>query len=111
MKNAGFRSEQLGFLFPRRSNAFTGALLGGICGALVARSVAQGTAPVLLGGLFGGVVGSLAADSSKGLVRAFLNLGLSKEQAHGYERIFRQGRGLVLVQAGDRSAEARSILK
>lgn len=93
------------------AGAVAGGALGAVAGALVAGLI-PGVGPVLAGGiltatLLGGAAGA-AAGSYAG---PFVALGLSDVEAKNWESELRAGRTLVSVQAGDRSAEAQTILQ
>jgi hypothetical protein len=89
----------------------TGSLVGAAAGALVIGLV-PGLGTVIAGGLLAGIVGGAAAGAALGgFAGPFLSLGLSSEKASQYENEIREGRTLVVVQAGNRMAEAAKILQ
>jgi hypothetical protein len=100
-----------------------GAAIGAVAGAVVGGAVAAailsvpGLGPVLLaGGLIGtgalaglatGVVGGALGG---GLVGALVGLDIPEDEARLYEQELKNGKALVGVHAGERSAEAADIL-
>jgi hypothetical protein len=81
--------------------AVAGGALGAIAGAAVA-SVVPGVGPVLAGGILAGALTGAAAGAALGVFAGpFVALGLSEADAQSYERAFRAGRTIVLVQAED----------
>lgn len=130
--HTGFLQDQIGMVLPgqgmieaetptsRREEtaadgAVAGAVTGGALGALLGAGVTAlipGIGPVLAGGLLAGVALGAAAGAAGGsYLGPFLALGMSEEEAHRYRDEFRAGRGLVVVKAGERSAEALTILQ
>ncbi len=100
-----------------------GAALGAVAGAILGGAIAVGVlsvpglGPVLLaGGLIGtgalaglatGVVGGAIGG---GFVGALVGLDIPEDEARLYEEELKNGRALVGVRPGDRTAEAQDIL-
>jgi hypothetical protein len=67
---------------------------------------------VIAGGLLAGIVaGAVTGGTIGGIGGALTGMGVSKEDAEYYDREFRGGRTLVTVDAGDRRAEAETIMR
>jgi hypothetical protein len=129
LHRAGFRNDEIGFVtrdgkhvvtdatdteVRAESGAAAGAVTGGILGALlggVAALSVPGVGPVVAAGLLAGVLGGTAAGAwGGGLLGALIGLALPEEEARYYQGEVEAGRALVIVQAGDRYAEAVGIL-
>ncbi len=129
--HAGFRHDQIGIASPGQpvteaqtptgaredtaaKGAATGAVTGGAVGAIAGTLVltmVPGIGTVLAGGLLAGILGSTAAGAAVGsYLGPFVAMGFSEDQARQYHRELKAGRTLVAVQAGDRQAEAITIL-
>jgi hypothetical protein len=129
LRGAGFTWAQIGFITRRNENVLTdandnevraesgaaaGAVTGGVLGAVVGGVAAlsiPGIGPILAAGVLAGVLGGGAAGAwGGGLLGALIGLALPEEEAHYYAEELEAGRTLVLVQAGDRYAEAMDLL-
>jgi hypothetical protein len=127
LRRAGFGPEQIGFVtrdvpvedagqaeLRAEGGAAAGAVTGGVVGALLG-AVAALSIPavglVIAAGLLAGILGGGAAGAwGGGMIGALVGLALPKEEAGYYEEELREGRTLVIVQAGDRYREATDIL-
>jgi hypothetical protein len=90
--------------------ALTGAGLGAAAGAL-AGALIPGIGPVLAGGIFTTILLGGAAGAAVGSYAGpFIALGFSEDEAQHYANQLKAGRTVVSVRAGDRAAEALSIL-
>jgi hypothetical protein len=134
LQNAGFAKDRIGYVIrgsddtdeagvlcdPNEAragqNAASGMLAGGITGGVLATLVAVllpgvGTVTAIASGLlsafFSGTVAGMAVG---GIIGALRGLGISDEQARVYEQQFHEGKAIVAVKAGARSAEAAQIL-
>jgi hypothetical protein len=126
---AGFTWEQVGYLTRNNEGVLTdatqaevraeggaaaGAVTGGVLGAVVGGVAAlsiPGVGPILAAGLLAGVLGGGAVGAwGGGLIGALVGLALPEEEARYYEEELQAGRTLVVVQAGDRYAEAMDVL-
>jgi hypothetical protein len=85
----------------------TGALVGGVLGAMAAGAI-PGLGAVLAGGILAGAVEGATAG---GLLGALLDLGVPEPQARSYVEVVEVGRAIVIVQAGERVEEADDILQ
>jgi uncharacterized protein (TIGR02271 family) len=93
------------------SGALAGSAVGGALGALAALLI-PGVGPVLAGGVLAGALGGAAVGAAGGgLAMALSDLGLSDDEARGYEREVVAGRALVTVRAGSRGSDAAGILR
>ncbi len=131
LRHAGFRQDQIGILTPSGQveeadtpierteeeaahGAATGAIAGGAAGAAVgalAAALIPGIGPVLVGGMVTGLLlGGAAGAAAGSYAGPFIALGFSKDEAHHYGKELKEGRTIVVVRAGDRMAEALSIL-
>jgi hypothetical protein len=130
--HAGFRKDQIGFLFPGKGwrqattgteeleedaaegavlGSITGGTLGGALGAAATAAI-PGVGPVIAGGLLTGVLGGAAAGAALGAFAGpFVALGLPEDEARLYESDFRAGRTIVVVQTEDRRDQALVILR
>ena len=93
------------------TGAMAGASAGAVAGAL-AMMLVPGLGTVIGGGLLAGILGGAALGAAGGtFLGPFIALQMSEEEAHYYSGEVEQGRTLVIVQAADRAAEARSVLQ
>jgi hypothetical protein len=95
--------------------AAAGAVVGAGAGALVGLAVLSGTIPVVGPVLAIGTLGTILLNAAGGaailgLVGALVGLGIPEDEAKYYEGEVHGGRFLVTVDAGNRDAEAWSIL-
>jgi hypothetical protein len=127
LRQAGFGPEQVGFVTrdaqvaaPNQAElraedgaaagALTGVVVGALLGAVAALSI-PAVGPVIAAGILAGILGGGAAGAwGGGMIGALVGLALPEEEARYYEEELREGRTLVVVQAGDRYAEAMEIL-
>ena len=98
------------------TGAAAGVAVGAGGGALWALGIAAGLlpaiGPVVAGGLLGAVVASAATGAAAGgVIGALTGLGVSDEDAAYYDEEFRKGNTIVVVRAGDRSAQAFEIMR
>jgi hypothetical protein len=94
------------------TGAASGGVVGGIIGALTALLV-PGIGPVLAGGILAGLFGGAIIGAAAGdMVGTLVDMGVAEEQAKYYEREFKEGRALVMVNTTDpqRQKEAEEIL-
>ena len=132
LKDAGFTDSQIGVLMQDRAEArkfaedtgtkagegaaagaATGGILGGVVGLLagVGALVIPGIGPIVAGGaLASTLAGAGIGAAAGGIAGALIGMGIPEEEAHYYERGFREGGILVSVKAEARKAEARQIL-
>jgi hypothetical protein len=140
LERAGFRDDQIGFASHGEttmasdriankdavttdtgpgsgalSGAMTGGVIGGVLGALASLAI-PGVGPVVAAGILGPILGGAAAGAGLGaagggLIGGLVTTGVAEEDARYYDEQFRGGRSLVTVRAGDRAAEARSIIE
>jgi len=132
LKDAGFTDNEIGVLMQDRTEqrkfaedtgtktgegaaagAATGGLLGGVFGLLagVGALVIPGIGPIVAGGVLASTLaGAGIGAAAGGLAGALIGMGIPEEEAHYYERGFREGGILVTVDAAARKAEARRIL-
>jgi hypothetical protein len=129
--HSGFAHDQIGIAGPGESvneahtvtgkvekdaanGAVTGAVTGGVLGALagtLATALIPGVGAVIAGGLLMGMLGGAAAGAAAGsYLGPFIALGFTEEEARQYQREFEAGRTVVVVKAGERCAEAITIL-
>jgi hypothetical protein len=132
LESIGFNAEQIGFAIrgsdvsrggvitdavgvKDRSGAVTGAFAGGLTGGILAAAVTAllpGVGPVLSAGMlamFAGYAGAGAAIG--GILGAMMGLGYSEDEARRYEQLSKEGKAIVTVRAGTRSAEAGQVLQ
>lgn len=89
----------------------TGAGIGALWGLGIIAGVLPAIGPAIAGGTLAAILSSAAAGAvAAGLGGALIGLGLSKEEADYYNTEFEAGRTVVTVSAGDRVADAESIL-
>jgi len=90
----------------------TGAGVGALWGLGIIAGVLPAIGPAIAGGTLAAILSSAAAGAvAAGLGGALIGLGLSKDEADYYNTEFEAGRTVVTVSAGDRVAEAESILR
>jgi len=132
LRQAGFNDQQISLLarewvpevsdtvqveLQKRSEhgALTGAAVGGGIGAVAGAAAAAlipGVAPVVAGSLLLAALGGGALGAAVGTFAGpFLALGFSETSAHRYAQHLEAGRTVVVIQAGDREEEARSVLQ
>jgi rhodanese-related sulfurtransferase len=131
LRQHGFRDEDIGFAL-RGSDVVhggmitdapgakdikgiaAGAMTGGVVGgtlAAVAALLIPGVGPVVAGGILAAFFGgTIAGTAVGGIVGALTGLGVSEHEAVHYEKQFHEGKAIVVVRAGDRAAEAASLL-
>lgn len=130
--HAGFSHEQVGWAGPGEAmteaetppgkveeaaskGAVIGSISGGTLGALggaLLSVLVPGIGPVLAGGILTAVIAGAAAGAAGGVyLGPFIAMGLSEQESHEYAQALREGRTIVAVRAGDRAAEATSILR
>jgi len=100
------------------AGVISGATVGGILGALVGMGtlIIPGVGAVLAVGTLAAAIGSAAAGAgvgaiTGGLIGALVGMGIPEEEARYYAEGVREGGILVTVNAGNRAAEAREILR
>jgi hypothetical protein len=133
LRGAGFPEDQIGLITKDLSQAakdsrsaaagsewkeravtggVTGAGIGGLWALGIAAGVLPAVGPVLAGGLLTSVVASAAGGALVGgLVGTLVGLGIPEDDAQHYEKEFRSGRTLVVVQPGNRRDEAAAVLQ
>ncbi len=93
------------------AGAATGAGAGAVAGALASLLI-PGLGTVLGGGLLIGALGGAALGAAGGtFLGPFVAMEMNEDEAHHYSRHVEEGRTVVLVRAGDRSEEARTVLR
>lgn len=131
LRHAGFTQEQIGFVTPEGTvdqaqtpidkredkaagGTVAGAVTGGTIGTLVGAActaLIPGIGLVLTGGLLAGIaMGAATGAAVGGFLGPFIAMGVSEDEARAYESYLTTGRTIVVVAAGDRSAEATTIL-
>ncbi|ACY16292.1 general stress protein [Haliangium ochraceum] len=98
------------------SGAAVGAAVGAGGGALWAAGIAAGVlpaiGPVIAGGILAAVAASAATGAAAGvLAGSLIGLGVDDEEAAYYDEEFRKGHTVVVVETGDRLAEAHAIMR
>jgi uncharacterized protein (TIGR02271 family) len=129
LEAAGFSKDQIGVAMRDRHDqqalsgdtgaspaegATKGAVTGGIAGGLIGLLAAliPGIGPIIVAGWLGStLVGAGIGAVAGGLIGGLVDLGLSESEAKNFEHGVREGRVLVTVNAGDRAAEAYSVLR
>lgn len=96
--------------------AAIGLAAGAGGGALWALGIAAGVlpaiGPIIAGGLLTAVIASAASGAAAGgVVGALIGLGVPDDDAKYYEEELKKGRTIVVVDAGERMAEAIHILR
>jgi len=94
--------------------AAIGAAAGAGTGAIWALGIAAGMlppiGPIVVGGLLGSILTSAAGGAAiGGVTGALVGLGVPEEEARYYEGKLQAGQTLVVVRAGRRYEEARSV--
>jgi hypothetical protein len=96
------------------AGAATGAVVGGGTGLLAALGIIAipGIGPLVAAGVLATTIaGAASGGLLGGLIGAFVNYGVSEEDAHVYAEGVRRGSSLVTVQADEpRAAQAETIL-
>jgi hypothetical protein len=129
LRNAGFNEDSIGMIARDSSGrmvkedgdtlagegAAAGAVVGAGAGALVGLGIVAGTIPVIGPVLALGTLGTVLLNAAGGavllgLVGALIGMGIPEDEAKYYESEVHGGRFLVTVDAGNRQAEAWSIL-
>ena len=130
LRTAGFPDDQIGMVARdsdgrivtekggetmAEEGAAAGAVIGAGAGALVGLGVLTGTIPVIGPVLAVGTLGTILLNAAGGaailgLVGALVGLGIPEDEAKYYEMEVQGGRFLVTVDAGNRRAEAWSIM-
>lgn len=91
-----------------------GALTGGVVGGVLATALSiilPPVGPIVAGGLLAAFFGgAIAGTAVGGIYGALQGLGVSEEEARFYEREFHEGRAVVAVKAGARTADAADVL-
>jgi hypothetical protein len=133
LKDAGFRSDDIGLLMQDRGRArdladetgtkagegaATGALAGGVLGGLAGWLVGIGAlaipgfGPFIAAGALGTALTGAAIGAGVGAVAgALIGMGIPEEEAHWYENEVKGGRTLVTVRADGRYDEAQALLR
>jgi len=133
LKDAGFSDSQIGILMKDRdeqrrmaeetgskagegaaAGAIGGGLVGGVLGLLagVGALAIPGVGPLIAGGaLASTLAGAGIGAAAGGLIGALVGMGIPEEEARYYAEGVREGGILVTVNAGNRAAEAREILR
>ena len=95
--------------------ALAGAVTGGLAGGILAAAVTAllpGVGPVLAAGTLAMFFGYAAAGTAVGgILGAMIGLGYSEEEAKYYEQMFNEGKAIVAVHPGARTAQAGEILR
>lgn len=96
---------------PARSGAVKGGVVGGVVGAAAALLI-PGIGPAIAGGILTTILGGVAIGAAAGgMIGAFINIGVSEEDARYYEQEVQSGRTIVIVQADDDPIEAFNIME
>jgi rhodanese-related sulfurtransferase len=131
LKEAGFPIDDISILLPDTERvragddtsntdfgsagpAVAGGVLGGAAGWLVGIGsfVIPGVGPFIgAGALLASVAGAAIGASIGALASGLVQMGVPEEEARWYEQEAHSGRTLVTVRAGQRSAEARALLR
>ena len=130
LKDAGFTDDQIGITHQHEDaegyakeheesmageGAAAGAAVGAGTGALWALGIAAGmlpaVGPIIAGGILASVAASAAgAAAAGGLIGALIGLGIPEHEAEYYESELKEGRTIVTVKAGSKTADAWRIL-
>ena len=94
--HAGFSHEQVGWAGPGEPMTEAETPMGKVEEAASKGAVIAGAAAGAAGGVYLG---------------PFIAMGLSEQESREYAQALREGRTIVAVRAGDRAAEATSILR
>ncbi len=132
LHNAGFTSDQLGFVSRggnvARDNvlsgdteetsvpgAAAGAVGGGVIGGVIGAAVSlliPGLGPALAGGILAATLGGAAIGAvAGGFAGSLMHVGVPEEEATYYQSELEAGRTIVMVNAPGRYDEAISILR
>lgn len=134
LRDAGFREDQIGLASSGHETevatadvadtddsyagegAMTGLAAGAGVGALWGLGILSGILPVIGPAIVGGTLGVLLSSAAAGAATAGLagllaGMGVPKDEAEYYETEMHAGRSIVTVNAGDRRAEAYSIIQ
>lgn len=127
LRGAGYNESQIGFLTrasvdqqaeiegttnDAASGAVAGGLIGGTLGALAALAI-PGFGPAIAGGIIiatlsGAAIGTVAGS----LIRVFMELGATEEEANYYQSELEAGRSIVTIKAStDEYTDALAILQ
>ncbi len=131
LEQAGFREDQIGFVVKNpdteenmisgesgtmmtgpdaAKGAISGGIIGGIAGAVAALLI-PGVGPIIAGGIIIAALSGIALGAAAGgLVGIMMGLDVPEEEAKYYESEFQLGRSVVIVKAGDRVQQARTIM-
>ncbi len=94
--------------------AATGAMSGGVVGGLIGllgSLLIPGVGPIVVGGVLASTLtGAGIGAATGGIIGALVGLGVPEQDARHFDEGLRSGRTLVTVNAGDRTAEALTIL-
>jgi hypothetical protein len=133
LRDAGFSDKKIGLLTHDKdgdpevksfrdlegnkaaAGAAVGAAAGAGGGALWALGIAAGILPAIGPVIAGGILAAIAASAAGGaaagvLVGTLIGLGVTDEEAAYYDDEFKKGRTIVVVQAGDRTDLAHTLL-
>lgn len=92
------------------AGALTGSMVGGVVAAAISLLI-PGVGPVVAGGILASFFGgAIAGTAVGGILGAMTGLGISEDEARQYEKEFHEGRAIVAVKAGSRTADAANIL-
>lgn len=92
------------------AGAVTGGMVGGVLAAAISLLI-PGVGPVVAGGILASFFGgAIAGTAVGGILGAMTGLGISEEEARHYEKAFQEGKAIVAVKAGARSADAADIV-
>jgi hypothetical protein len=133
LHNAGFTESQIGVAMKHAekleptsaaadtdshaaSGAMTGIVTGLGLGALAGLGVLAGVIPVVGPAIAAGTLGIVLSNAAAGagiagLVGALVGAGLPEHEAKYYQGEFEAGRVIVTVNAGERTDEAKTILR
>src|SRR6185436_13988406 len=129
LRNAAFAEDAIGMISRDSSGrmvnedgetlagegAAAGAVVGAGAGALVGLGILAGTIPVIGPVLAIGTLGTVLLNAAGGaailgLVGALVGVGIPEDDARYYESEVHGGRFLVTVEAGNRTAQAWTLL-
>ena len=92
------------------AGAVTGGMVGGVLAAAISLLI-PGVGPVVAGGILASFFGgAIAGTAVGGILGAMTGLGISEDEARHYEKAFHEGKAIVAVKPGARSADAADIL-
>lgn len=93
-----------------KKGAVSGGVVGGLAGLLGALLI-PGLGPIVVAGWLGStLVGAGIGAAAGGLIGGLIDLGVSEDEAHHFEKGVQSGGILVTVNAGGRAHEAYEIL-